>query len=126
MLSRRSLVRLLSLLYYLNKNKAGEGKTEPDNSEGDIYIYTGSYHDRAEQHSKAFGVNAPLRHPFSIDNPVVQFEIEKPRPNCPKRKDVPCKPNMQTENKSETQKFLVESCYQYCSRDSPQNQLLKP
>jgi hypothetical protein len=113
-------------LYDPNKNKAGEYKMDPVNAKDDIHTYIESWHDRAEEHHMPFGVDAWFRNPVSIDDAVVQFEIQKPVPNCPKAKNVECKPNMETENNLETKMFTGDSCWQFCSKDRPQDQLVKP
>jgi hypothetical protein len=113
-------------LYDPNKNWAGQGKMYPREGNEPIYTYIESDKGRASEHSMLFGVKAWFNEPIKINDAVVELEIQKSVPNCDKIQNVPCKPKMVTENSLETKAFFVDSCYQYCSKDRPQDQLLKP
>jgi hypothetical protein len=98
----------------------------PHEGTDSIEIYIESDKGRASEHTMPFGIKAWYNNPASLDNAQVEFEIQKSMPNCDKIKNVPCKPKFVTENRLETTPFFVDSCYQYCSKDSPGDQLLKP
>jgi hypothetical protein len=115
-------------LYDPNWNWAGAKKmTTPHQGTDSIEVYIESDKDRAFEHMMLFGVKAWFNNPTSPDNAQVEFEIQKDMPNCDKIKNlVHCKPKMVTENRLETTAFFVDSCYQYCSKDRPDDMLLKP
>jgi hypothetical protein len=115
------------VLYDPNGNWAGQQKMEtPHEGTDDIYMYIETNHDRAEGHKMLFGVKAWFTNPTDVEKARVEMEIQKSIPNCDKIKGVPCNPKMVTETRSEDKAFYVDSCYQYCSKDRPGDQILKP
>jgi hypothetical protein len=102
-------------LYDPNGNKAGDTKMPVrDGSNDSIEIYVESYKDRAPEHQMPFGVKVFFNNPITIDKARVQLILQKTMQGCDKIKDVPCQPNMETENKLETDQFFVDVCFQYC------------
>jgi hypothetical protein len=85
-----------------------------DGSNDSIEIYVESYKDRAPEHQMPFGVKVFFNNPITIDKARVQLILQKTMQGCDKIKDVPCQPNMETENKLETDQFFVDVCFQYC------------
>jgi hypothetical protein len=113
-------------LYDPNGNWAGKSKMFPQVGGDTIYTWIHSDGGRSREHQMPFGVQAWYNDPIKIDEARVEFQIYKDVLNCDKIQGVRCKPKMVTENKLETEAFYVDSCYQYCSKDRPQDQVLKP
>jgi hypothetical protein len=102
-------------LYDPNGNKAGETKMAVRNGSNDsIEIYVESYKDRASEHQMPFGVKVYFNNPITLDKARVQLILQKTMQGRDKIKHVPCQPNMETENKLETDPFSVDVCFQYC------------
>jgi hypothetical protein len=102
-------------LYDPNGNKAGDTKMPVrDGGNESIEIYVQSDRGRAFEYSMPFGVKVWLNWAITVDKARVQLELQKEMSVCDKIKDVPCKPNMETETKLEDIPFYVDVCFQYC------------
>jgi hypothetical protein len=110
-----------------NGNWAGERKmTTLHEGTDSIELYIESDHGRAQEHQMPFAVKAWFNYPTDIEKAQVEMEIQKSVANCDKMQGVPCNPKVVTETKSENVPFFVDSCFQYCRKDHPEDQRITP
>jgi hypothetical protein len=119
-------------LFDPNGNEAGVGEMMPVQGKEPLANHI-TTKNRPKEHQMPFKVQMWMYNPIEIDYARVKFEIDKGMPGCPHRSKARpgdiitvCFPNWETENKSESIAFWVETCWDLCPKDQPEKQLLKP
>ena len=106
-------------LYDPNGNQAGEGKMAVREGTDD-YQGTIASQGRSPQHMIPFDMAYSVYHPTNVEETRVTFVLNKQTKGCDCHygshweDESACYPRMVTENKPETEMFLVNTCYQCC------------